>query len=166
MEYSFEGVVERRNMGENARGTLFYNVFYLPERLLENRTKRYRIQGIINNSRDIKLGLQPDSRRGSHYIILSKALLKELDKRVGDEVRVDFDLEDPNHVDVPPLLVQGLRRSKTARKRWEELTAGKKRTWTTYVERAKRRETQETRVVEVLGRLKANQLDPKVRWEG
>jgi len=51
------------------------------------------MRGLIDGSHSVALGLQPDSRC-THYLILSKALLKNLSKSVDDEIHVEFDLVD------------------------------------------------------------------------
>mmetsp|Transcript_29382 Transcript_29382/g.43336 ORF Transcript_29382/g.43336 Transcript_29382/m.43336 type:complete len:147 (-) Transcript_29382:264-704(-) len=123
MSFSFQGIVERRNMGENRKGTLYYTVLYLPRGLVDEPPKKrgLRMRGAIMNSVPLELALQPDSER-SHYLILSKTVLKKIDRVVGDEVSVTCDLVDPNVVEVPPLLQRGLDGPSKARKMWKILT--------------------------------------------
>ena len=165
-EFDFSGTIEQRNMGVNAKGTLYYNVVYLPEGLLEIPSKKrgYRIRGVCHGQ-PLELALQPDSSR-THYLILSKSLLKKIRKTISDEITVTFRLVDPNIVEIPELLQRGLDRKPKANRVWNTLTAGKKRTWITFIKSAKTIPTQENRVMEVLGRLKDKNLDPKQKWRG
>ena len=173
--YEFEGPIERRNMGVNAKGTLYYNVVYLPADLLSRgrndannniqpHTRGLRIRGACHGQ-SLNLALQPDRSRGAHYLILSKGLLKKIDKSVNDDICVSFELVDPNNVEVPEILQRRLNRKATARRKWDTLSAGQKRTWVTFVNTAKTQATRESRVEEILGRLISNQLDRKQRYE-
>ena len=157
----FRNVLEYKHMGRNARGDLVYQVVRLPKRLVREmelgKKERCRIKGTLDG-REISLALNPDPE-STHYLMVSKALMKSIKKDIGDEVEVVFQKQDPNDVDVPAELTLALRGK--ALKVWDDLTAGKQRIWTTYVDKAKMQATRTKRVKEVIARLKSGNLDPK-----
>ena len=151
----FRNVIAYRNMGENARGTLVYQVVHLTKVAAEEMglqpKQRCRVTGTLDGH-EISLGLSPDPETGKQYLIVSKKLLKAIKKDVGDEVEVVLELRDPDEVDIPLELDRAL--SGKALRVWNGLTAGKQRTWTTFVDKAKMQATRTKRVKEVIARLK------------
>lgn len=167
-EHSFTAPVAERYMGTNARGELIYRVVYLPQSLCDKlgvgAKDRMRIVGELEGEA-IRLALNPD-KQATHFLMVSKSLLRKVNRDVGDEVQVSFNVEADDFVDVPDILERALDGDPEAHAEWLELTPGKQRIWTTLVEHAKRPETRERRVTEVIGRLKAGQLDPRKKWQG
>ena len=154
-------------MGTNARGELIYRVLHLPQSLCDElglgAKERMRIVGVLEGE-VIRLALNPD-KRSTHFLIVSKSLLRRVGRDVGDLVEVHFDVEADDYVDVPAILQQALDADSEAEAVWLGLTPGKQRMWTTLVDRAKRPDTKERRVAEVLGRLQSGQLDPRKKWQ-
>ena len=68
----------------------------------------------------------------------------------GGDVLVLFRIADQNAVDVPNELERALRANSNAKQAWDELTVGKKRGYAYRVASAKRMETREKRVDEVM----------------
>lgn len=166
-KYSFktQGTLVRRPMHKpGAKRELYYVVLYLSDALERKLTfgpgGRLRITGELEGE-PVKLALQP-SPGENHYVMVSKSLLERTGALLGDKVTLQFNLADPNEVDLPDALDALLKG--TARKTWESLTAGKRRTWTTYVDRAKRPETRAAKAREVVDRIRRNLLNPKDPW--
>lgn len=153
-------------MGDNARGPLIYRVVYAPPRVCHaldlGPTERRRVVGELDGE-PFRLALNPASD-STHFLMVSRALLRRVGRDVGDTVEVRFDVEPEDHVEVPPELSRGLADHPKADAVWRSLTPGKQRIWTALVERGKAPATRERRVREVLGRLTSGQLDPRKKW--
>ncbi|MEM7603204.1 MAG: YdeI/OmpD-associated family protein [Verrucomicrobiota bacterium] len=132
-------------------GGMAYHVAYLPNNLVNQlplkEHPRLRIDAMVEDVPHHG-ALQPSQRR--HYILLSKRLLKEVGKSLGETVTISFDVADQDAVDVPPELELALAHRPHLLKRWNELTPGKQRSLAYRVAQAKRSETRESRVDEVL----------------
>ncbi|PAY16912.1 molecular chaperone [Rhodopirellula sp. SM50] len=124
---------------------------YLPNRIASQldfgKSKRLRIDGEINGIR-IECGLMPD--KGKWCFMVSKKLQKECGLSPGDTARVGFDIADPEAVVVPPELQFALEANESAMSVWESWTAGKRRAQCLRVSPAKKPETRERRVEEVI----------------
>lgn len=166
LTHSFTAKLEERFMGNNARGALVYRVVYLPKSLVKTLglkpKERARIVGEVDGE-PIHLAINP-ATEGTHFLMVSKQLMRRIEKDLGDRVTVSFDMVDNDAVDIPKELMEGLRRHPEAQDVWHTLSAGKKRIWTTLVDQAKRSKTRARRVDEVIGRLVSGQLDPRKKW--
>ena len=162
-ELVFAAPLVQRYMGTNARGRLHYSVVYVPEEVIERAglgpRERARMTGTIEDQ-PVALALTPDRDRG-HYLMVSKGLQRKLRCHSGDMLRVVCRLVDPNQVEVPAELEAALGKDTPARHLWRELTPGRQRTWTTYVDRAKQAATREKRCREVVQRVLDGRTDPR-----
>jgi len=82
--------------------------------------------------------------------VLPKKMMKKCGLKIGSDVLVMFRIADQNAVDVPSELERALAANATAKQAWDELTPGKKRGYAYRVSSAKRMETRENRVDEVI----------------
>lgn len=164
--YLLRGELSRRQMGSPSSRTVNYTVLYLSDSLQKQlpfgRGARLRIVGTLEGV-SVALALQP-ARGANHFMMVSKALLKKIDRDLGDTVVLRFDVDDPNRVEVPEELRDAIEEDEDAKATWERLTPGKKRTWATYVDRAKRPETRRDKTEEVVDRLRRELTDPNDRW--
>lgn len=148
-EFQFQTCVEKLDFEDAA-----FHAAFLPKTLAKklpfDQYPRLRIDALIEDVPHDG-ALQP-SRRG-YYLLLSKRLLKEIGKSFGDPVQISFDIADQDFVDIPPELEFPLTQQPHLLKRWNELTTGKKRSLAIRIARAKRPETREARVEEVLNLL-------------
>lgn len=133
-------------------GRFCYRVIYVPDsvagdlRLADH--PRLRVDARIARL-PLNAALQPSG--GRWYVLLSRRFLREAGAKVGDEVEVTFTVAaDQAAVEVPAALAQALRRRADARALWEALTPGRRRGLAHRVAQAKRAETVERRVIEVL----------------
>lgn len=147
-DYPFQirGKVQKHDFGRMA-----FSVLYVP-RSLEKQLPlqefpRLRIEAEINGVRH-NGALQPGG--GRWFLMLSKRLQKLCQISLGDSVTVDFEIADQNAVDVPRELLHAIEADRRAEQLWDSLTTGKRRSLAHYVDSAKRPETREKRVEEVL----------------
>lgn len=144
--YAFSAKIERLDFGRIA-----YQAAYLPTSLadkLKLKPKpRPRIDAKIGEQ-VINAGLQPSSK--GWFMILSKRLLKEEGLKVGDEIKIEFAIANPDQVEVPDELILALRRNPRAQAAWNRLTPGRQRGMVHRVNTAKREETREKRILSLL----------------
>ncbi|MEM1222262.1 MAG: YdeI/OmpD-associated family protein [Verrucomicrobiota bacterium] len=132
-------------------GRMKYTVVYLPKKI-EKALKlvdmpRLRVEGLIQGE-PFSGACQPAGH--CWYLILSKRFLKEAKLRIGDQVDAELSIADQNAVDTPEDLQFELDRNPNIKKKWDRLTAGKRRGLAYRVASAKRLETREQRILEVL----------------
>ena len=76
--------------------------------------------------------------------------MKKCGLEMGGDVLVSFRIADQNAVDVPSELQRALAANANAKQAWDKLTTGRKRGYAYRVASAKRMETRENRVDEVI----------------
>ena len=145
--FHFESKVELHDFGRMA-----YTVAYLPSELSRqlpmDENPRLRIDGTVAGVPFH--GAFQSAGDGRYYLILSKSLRKSAHLNRGDMVSVSFSVADQNAVEVPKELEFALNADDRARRIWESITAGRKRGFAHRVSSAKRTETRENRVEEVI----------------
>ncbi|MDA8744412.1 tRNA-binding protein [Rubripirellula amarantea] len=129
---------------------------YLPKHIVSkidfSKSKRLRIDGEINGIR-IECGLMPD--KGKWSFLVSKKLQKLCGISPGDTASISFDIADSESVVVPVELQHSLDANNSAMSVWQQWTAGKRRAYCLRIDSAKRPETREKRVDEVIAILLA-----------
>lgn len=132
-------------------GRMNYTVAYLPKKLIAalplKEFPRLRVEGEVNGDR---FGGALHPCKGKWYVLLPKRRLKKLRLGVGDEVYIAFEIADQDAVDVPQELLHALAVNRKANSIWQTLTPGKRRSFAFRVSSAKRPQTRERRVEEVL----------------
>lgn len=135
-------------------GRVSYVVAYLPKKLIRElpleENPRLRIDGEINGFR-FDNALHPS--RGKWYVLIPKKTQQKLRIRLGSEVFIQFDIADQNAVEIPPELLHALNVNSRANEIWGKLTPGKRRGFAYRVNSAKRSETRQNRVDEVIEKL-------------
>jgi len=106
-----------------------------------------RIDGEINGFRFAN-ALHPSG--GKWYVLVPKRTQKECRIKLGSDVFIQFNIGDQDAVDVPPELTHTLNVNQRASAIWSELTPGKRRGFAYRINSAKRKETRENRVEEVV----------------
>ena len=139
---------------ERSRGRSRYSVVFLEPSLHAllplDRHPRLRFEGSVEGI-PISAAWQPS--RGRWYALLSKRFLREAELEVGETVGVEFRVVPQDQVDVPRELEFALGLNRRARAAWDALTPGKRRGFAHRVASAKREETRERRVEEVIDTL-------------
>ena len=150
-------------------GRLAYVVAYLPRKLIKqlplDKNPRLRIDGEINGFR-FNNALHPSN--GKWYVLVPKKTRKALNLKLGSEVFIQFNIGDQDAVDVPRELSHALNTHEKANAVWNRLTPGKRRGFAFRVNSAKRRETRENRVEEVIDQLlelgAGKKIQRRSRW--
>ncbi len=147
-EYPFElfTTIKKHNFGRVAY-TVAYLSAELQKQLPLDKFPRLRIDGEVCGHR-FNGALHPSG--GKWYVLLPKKFMKKCGLELGGDVLVMFRIADQNAVDVPSELQRALSANATAKEAWDQLTAGKKRGYAYRVSSAKRMETRENRVDEVI----------------
>lgn len=145
-------------------GRMTYIVAYLPQKLVKelplDENPRLRIDGEINGFR-FSNALHPTS--GKWYVLVPKKTRKLLRINLGTEVFIQFNIGDQNAVDIPRELSHALDTHDKANAVWNELTPGRQRGFAYRINSAKRKETRENRVEEVIDQLKKLGAGKKIR---
>ena len=147
-EYPFELFTKVK---QHTSGRISYAVAYLTKELQKqlplDKHPRLRIDGEVGGHR-FNGALHPC--RGKWHVLLPKKMMKKCGLKMGGDVLVLFRIADQNAVDVPNELKRALAANSNAKQAWDELTVGKKRGYAYRVASAKRMETREKRVDEVM----------------
>lgn len=145
-EYEFFGEVEALDFGR-----MVYNVIWLPEalssRLPFTKYPRLRIDaeigGIFTNC-----AFQIEGKR--RYILISSDFMKQARIALSERTQIRFSIADQAAVGVPFELEIALSNNLSAKRKWDMLSPGKKRGYVHRIASAKRQETIEKRVEEVI----------------
>ncbi|MEM8955264.1 MAG: YdeI/OmpD-associated family protein [Verrucomicrobiota bacterium] len=142
----FRATVTKRDFGR-----MFYTVVFASKKAEREfclrEHPRLRISGKIAGTA-YSGAFQPNG--GEWYLILSKRFLKEAGVGLGDRVEIELEIADQDEVDVPDDLMAELKRRVEVLEAWEGLTAGRRRGLAYRVATAKRAETRERRILEVI----------------
>lgn len=94
---------------------------------------------------------------GTHYMAVNRAMREGANLKAGERVQVILETDTaPRTVEVPSDLKKALSKSKAARERFDKLSYTHRKEYALWVAEAKRPETRERRVSEVIKRLTAN----------
>jgi len=152
-DYVFEATLERFGVGKTK--VIWYNVVFLPKDIESDLPfdiyPRLRVDGEISDI-PVRGAWIPtgDDRR---YFIVSAILKKQIGVRLGDVIEMRFNMDDQNHVDVPQALLGVINNNSKIKKRWDQLTPGRRRGLAYRVQSAKTLPTQNKRIAEVLSEI-------------
>jgi len=120
--------------------------------------KRKRVRGTVNG---IAVNRSLYGHLGDQLaIIIGKAMLSDLKARSGDMVTVALEIDpNPDQVELPEELVACLDQMPLARAKYYELTPGKQRSLTIYVNWAKSVDARIKRSIEICTKLENNTLE-------
>ena len=146
-----------------------YVVAYLSKQLIRDlpldKNPRLRIDGEINGFR-FSNALHPSG--GKWYVLVPRRTQKKCGIKLGSEVFIQFNIGDQNAVDMPSELAHALNVNERANTVWRDLSPGKRRGFAYRVSSAKRRETRENRIEEVMEQLRRLEAGLKIqrrsRW--
>lgn len=132
-------------------GTYNYTVVYLDPELHASlplkEMPRLRIEADISGV-PVKGAWQPSG--GRWYLMLPKIPLRNAGISIGSVVEVAFKVLPQDQVDVPPELSAALQAQPNARNAWSALSAGKQRSLAHMIASAKRSETKQARLEQVI----------------
>ncbi len=145
-DYQFVGRIEMLDFGR-----MIYKVIWLPveieARLPFSKYPRLRIDAMIAG---VFINCAFQIGKGRRYLILSSDFIKQAGVDVPQYVTVSFSIADQSAVDIPLELELALRKDRRAEKLWSKLSPGKQRGYAYRIASAKRQETIEKRIEEVL----------------
>ncbi|MEM9479049.1 MAG: YdeI/OmpD-associated family protein [Verrucomicrobiota bacterium] len=144
--HQFTAKIAKRDFGR-----MYYTVLFAPKRLEKEldlkANPRLRIEGKVG---DIPFSCAFQPNGGDWYLILSKKVLRDGGWKLGDRVTMEFQIADQDAVDVPADLMAELRRRNDVFMSWEAMTPGRRRGLAHRVGCAKREDTRERRILEVI----------------
>lgn len=118
---------------------------------LGGKTTR-RVVGTLNGY-PVRLGLQP-MRTGERYLMVNKDLCRAAGVAAGQEVTLTLAPDpDPDHVDLPAELAEGLAAWPEAQAAFDRLSGSHRRALVYHITSAKRPETRAQRIVSVVHQL-------------
>ncbi|MGC1241849.1 MAG: YdeI/OmpD-associated family protein [Chryseosolibacter sp.] len=130
---------------------------FLPRQItLQLPGGRIRVKGTLNSA-PFALAVQ-HLGDGSRYFSVSAPLRKAAGIKMGDPVTVSFTIVDPDKLDVPEELQEVLAQDDAARKAWEKLTTGYRRSLIHYITSVKNVDSRIRRSLDLLDRAKAGLL--------
>ncbi len=153
--FAFEGPLSRHGVGKGER-VLWYAVLFLPPELAAElpfaRHPRLRVEGEIA---DVPVaGAWMPTGDGRRYFIVSPAVRKATQARLGTLLDMRFRVADQDAVEVPEALARALAADPAAQAAWDVLTPGRRRGLAHLVGAAKTEPTRARRVAEVLAAMR------------
>jgi len=149
--YQFTGriLIEKWEMGTTMK-------LYLPDDIAEKlplkKHPRLRVEALLDGHR--KSAAWQPTKEG-HYMMISRAFLKEAGINPEHEVEVKFRIVDQNRVEIPDDLREALAREPDLKAAWEQITPGKRRGLAHYIDSGKTRPTRDKRIAALLKDLRA-----------
>jgi hypothetical protein len=114
---------------------------------------KYRLRGTING---IPFDLAPRPvAGGAKFLTVGSALRRQLKLELGAAVLVEYELSDPDLLEVPQELQAALNLDEDALRFWQQYTTGLRRSLVHYVNSAKSTETKVKRALELTAHMKA-----------
>lgn len=114
---------------------------------------KHRLRGTING---IPFDLAPRPvAGGAKFLTVGNALRKQLKLQSGDPVVVEYELSDPDLLEVPEALQTALELDAAAMEVWQQYTTGTKRSLSHYVNSVKSTESRIKRALELTEHMKA-----------
>lgn len=129
----------------------------MPEKVLKQLpTGRLRLKGFLNQA-PIDLAIQY-RKSGPGFIMVSKVLARQAKVKSGDVVTVEFQLADPNKIELPEELKAVLAQDEQAMEEWKKLTPGLQRSLSYYVKSVKNVDSRIKRALEMMEKIKLGKL--------
>lgn len=139
------------------KGVFMKAAIFLPKEIVGALPEgRVRVKGTFNGA-PFALAVQ-HQKNGARYFSVSAPLRKAAGIELGDPVRVLFKVVDPDKLEVPEELEAVLAQDETARKAWDKLTTGYRRSLIHYVTSVKNVDSRIRRSIDLLDRAKAGRL--------
>lgn len=138
-------------------GPFIKTAIFLPSDVIRRLPEgRVRVEGTFNGV-PFALAVQ-HLADGSRYFSVSAPLRKAAGMKVGSRVNVAFQIVDPDKMVVPDELQAVLEQDEDARKAWETLTPGYRRSLIHYVSSVKNVDSRIRRSLDLMERAKAGRL--------
>lgn len=146
-------------------GVFLKTAIFLPQDAIRKLPAgRIRVKGLCNSAPFALAVLH--SKDGSRYFAVSAALRKAAGVKVGDPVKVSFEMVDPDKLELPEELEAVLAQDDDARKAWDKLTTGYRRSLVHYITSVKNVDSRIKRSFDLLNRAKRGELHGQQRRSG
>ena len=138
-------------------GRFIKTAIFLPKNIVRKLPKgRIRVKGTFNAAPFALAVL--NLKDGSRYFSVGAPLRRAAKMKLGDIVKVNFKIVDADKLDVPEELEAVLSQDDDARKAWQKLTTGYRRSLIHYVTSVKNVDSRIKRALDLLNRAKAGLL--------
>lgn len=138
---------------------------FLPAQVVRKLPKgRIRMQGTFNAA-PFALAVQ-NLKDGSRYFSVGAPLRKAARIKVGDNVKVNCKIVDPDKLDIPEELEAVLEQDDLAKGSWDKLPTGYKRSLIHYVTAVKNVDSRIKRSIDLLNKAKAGLLHGQKKTRG
>lgn len=142
---------------EDVRTGMLTTLVVIPVKIIEQLPEgRKRTKGTMNGA-PFSLAIN-NLKTGERYFAVSNALRKAAKIGIGDPVKVDFHLVDPNIVELPEELEAVIAQDPDAEKIWQAFTPGRQRSLAHYVNTAKGVDSRIKRALELMYKMKTGSL--------
>jgi hypothetical protein len=142
---------------EDVRTGMLTTLVVIPPKIISQLPEgRKRTKGTMNGAA-FSLAIN-NLKSGERYFAVSNALRKAAKIGVGDPVKVDFHLVDPNIVELPEELEVVIAQDPDAEKVWNTFTPGMQRSLAHYVITAKSVDVRIKRALELMFKIKTGGL--------
>jgi Bacteriocin-protection, YdeI or OmpD-Associated/Domain of unknown function (DUF1905) len=143
--FEFESEIVKYDFGK-----YYYTVVYIPAQLIDQlplgKHPRLRIQANVSGIW-FRGALMPD--KGRWYLMVSRKILKQIDKQLGQMIKVRFEIDDQEAVEITQELRRFLGQNPELKTKWDALSAGKRRGLAHRISQAKTQATLDKRLVEL-----------------
>jgi hypothetical protein len=101
---------------------------------------------------------------GTHHMLVNKTMQREASVGAGDAVTTSLRVDDGSaDIELPAVLVDAIARNRTAKDKFEALSAACRREYAAWVGGAKKQETRATRAAEAVAMIDAGVKRPSAR---
>ncbi len=134
------------------------HLIFVPEDLIAKLPAKFplRVEGIINGVA-FALAIQTIKGHGKYFSI-SAEFRKKAKLEEGVEVQIQFNIVDPDKLDIPEELEAVMAQDEEGAKMFEALTTGYKRSLLHYITSAKSVDTRIKRSLELIHKIKTRQF--------
>lgn len=138
-------------------GQIAYTGVFIPDEIMEQLPKgRLRTKGLMNNT-PFSLAIQY-RKAGNSFLMVSATMRRALKIRMGEQVKVQFELVDPDIVDMPEELEAVLSQDEEAAALYYAFTPGLQRSLAHYVHSVKNVDSRIKRALELAYKIKTRTL--------
>lgn len=142
--------------------TLVNTVVELPADVVKKLpTGRVRVEGKLN-AVPFNLGVQ-FKKSGARYLSISQAMRKSAKIKLGDKVKVSFEIVDPDKLELPEEMEAVLAQDEVGAKLWNKLTVGLQRSLVHYINSTKNVDLRIERALYLLNKVKSGAYKDRMK---
>ncbi|CAN0482832.1 unnamed protein product [Phaeothamnion confervicola] len=154
--FSFETrLVEYKNM-------LVSTVVEMPiDIVMKLPAGRVRVEGKLNQV-PFNLAIQ-SKKNGPKYLSVSQAMRKSAGVKLGDKVKLNFAIVDPDKLDLPEEMEAVLAQDDEGAKKWNKLTVGLQRSLVHYINGSKNVDVRIERAIFLINKVKSGAYNNRMK---